>query len=283
MAFGKKKKVESSVAVTQQNVSTLASQALARMRNTQVNLPMRIVGTSPLLMHRFGEKAVIEMLSSMVGNKLPRGNKDLTAEYEASWYRNEKGQLALPLRLIKACIIEGAISTDGVASKAELKRGLRVCGNTALIRTADNAPMRLSRDEHMDIRLVRNNGGSPDVRARALIPAGYHMDVVLQFSPAMLSIDAVVSAFSAAGATIGLCDFRPARGGECGTFEIQPLSETDVPRILKESIVPEEGFTIPEQLLTAFNSIPEDKLTDPARKVKSLIKNGKNVLESEAE
>jgi hypothetical protein len=135
----------------------------------------------------------------------------------------------------------------------------------------------------MDIRLVRNNGGSPDVRARALIPAGYHMDVVLQFSPAMLSIDAVVSAFSAAGATIGLCDFRPARGGECGTFEIQPLQETDVPRILKESVVPEEGFTIPDQLLTAFNSIPEDKLTDPARKVKSLIKNGKNALDLEAE
>lgn len=261
MAFGKKKQTNTQQ-VTQQNVSTLASQALAKMRSTKVLLAMRLTGTSPILVHQFGEKALIEMLSGMVGLKLPRGNKDLKGEFEASPYQNMKGDDVIPCRLVKACFVEGAISTDGVASKAELKRGLRILGHTAPIRKAK---------KEMDVRLVRNMGGSPDVRARAIFDAGWTLDIVAQFSPAILAVDAVIAASQAAGATIGLCDFRPARGGEYGAFDVEILPDHEVARVLKECASPERTPVIPPELLTSFNALPDDKISDHGRKAKALI------------
>jgi hypothetical protein len=273
MAFGKKK-IAGSESINQQNVSLLASQALARARNTKVQLAMRFTGTSQLLVKQFGEKAIIQMLSTMCGLKLPRGNKDLTQEYEVSAYTNINDQEVLPCRVIKAAIVEGAISTDGVATKAGLKRSLRVLGHTAPIRNAKKS---------MDVRLVRNDNGGPDVRARAIYETGWYVDIVVQFSPSILAVDAVIAAAQAAGETIGMCEFRPDRSGEYGTFSVDVLREAHhVPRILKETSVLERIPVIPPELLRAFNALPEDALTDKAGKAKALVNGGKHNMETGA-
>lgn len=81
-----------------------------------------------------------------------------------------------------------------------------------------------------------------------------------------------MAALSAAGETIGLCDWRPDKGGEYGTFRVEALTKKEeVTRILKECSVPEHQYQIPPELLRAFNAVPDDKLSDPTRKVKSLI------------
>ncbi len=57
MAFGKKKQAEGP-RVDQSNVFELASQALARKRSTRVRLAIAVTLVSPMLMHRWGQKAV---------------------------------------------------------------------------------------------------------------------------------------------------------------------------------------------------------------------------------
>jgi hypothetical protein len=267
MAFARKKKTDTAlVLVTQGNVAQTAAEALQKARATQIQLALRLTADSPILMHRWTQKAITQMLGKMTGRQLPRPPKDLTEECDNAWYRNTKGQPAIPCRIIKAAIIEGAIGTDGVVTKAELKRNLRVVGHTS--------PVHLARPIQHDIKIAKNNG-SVDLRGRAIAPEGSYFDVVLQF-PRSLSVDKVMSAVDAAGAQIGICDWRPDTGGEYGTFHVDVLGgdPKTIQKIIQACQVPEEEFKIPERLLRAFNSIPEEKLTDSARKVKSLIQEG---------
>lgn len=272
MGFGKKKEV--ATGVEQDNIILLATKALAARRATRVQLPMRLTCATPMLNHRWTQKAVTQMLGKMVGMEIPREPKDLTKEFNESWYRNTKGEPAVPCRVIKAAIIEGAISTGKVVSKAELRRELRVRGYTSPLRFLDDKGKQVDVKTllEMDVRIAANQGGSPDIRSRALVPQNAYFDVVLEF-PKTLSPDKVIAALSAAGDTIGLCDWRPERGGEYGTFTVDVLEQKDIQRILKENSVPEDEFKIPEQMLRAFNAIPPEKLNDTGRKVKAVTEN----------
>lgn len=270
MAFGKKKTV-SATNVDQNNVALLATQALATLRATRVRLVVRLV-LDPVLMNRWTSKAIVMMLGKMCGKELPRPPKDLTEEFKDSWYRNEKGEVALPCRLIKAAIVEGAISTGKVVSKAELKRELRVCGFTSPI--YDRNGKKLMVDElQMDVRPARNASGGPDLRSRAIVPAGSYVDIVLDFPPT-LSPDKVMAAVDGAGGTIGFCDWRPERGGEFGTFSIDTDRITndkkEIEKVLRDCSTPEEQFVIPQDLLRAFNAATRDIMPDPVRKAMSV-------------
>lgn len=258
MAFGKKK---TTVIFDQSNVHMLASEALKQKRASQVQLALRLTGETPLLMHRWSTKAIIEMVGKMVGQPQPRAAKDLTEEYEASYYRNEDGEVALPCRILKAAIVEGAIATQGVTTKADLKRSLRVLGYTT--------PLHMKAKMHMDARIASNNG-TPDMRARAIIPAGYHFDIVVQFGT-VLTPDQVIAAIDGAGCAIGLCDFRPEKGGDFGTFSIDTLPDSEIKRILNDCSSPEEQYVIPPGFLHAFKASTSTPTSDSTRKVMAVV------------
>lgn len=260
MAFGRKKNVEMNY--NQSNVSELASAALRKMRATRVRLPMRLTFETPILTQRWTTKAVRKMLGNMVGMPEPKENKDLTKDYEDSWYRNKKGDPVIPCRIVKAAVVEAAVATAGVVTKADLKRSMRVLGYTAPIREAK---------KEMDVKIVRNSNGQPDVRSRALFEPGCYIDVVLEFGMP-LSPDQIVAAADAAGNAIGLCEWRPEKGGDFGTFTVAPLPSdaATVNRILKECSIPEDEFVIPPEMLQAFNAIPTEKLNEGGKKVRAL-------------
>jgi hypothetical protein len=273
MGFGKKKTAPAGN-VDQSNVALLATQALATMRATRVRLVVRLT-LDQVLMNRWTNKAIVQMLGKMVGKELPRPPKDLTTEFEESWYRNERGEVALPCRLVKAAIVEGAISTGKVVSKAELKRELRVCGFTTPIYSPDGEKL-LVADLIMNVRPAKNASGGPDLRSRAIVPAGSYVDIVLDFPPT-LSPDKVMAAVDGAGSTIGFCDWRPERGGEFGTFAIDTdrisNDKKEIDRVLKDCCSPEEEFVIPQELLRAFNAVPRESMSDPVRKAMSTAEN----------
>jgi hypothetical protein len=269
MPFPKKSKGDAEFAsFNQQNVSELATRALQKQLATRVNLALRVTMQTPLLVQRWTTKAVRKMLGNMVGMPEPREAKDLTKDFDESWYRNTKGKAVMPCRILKAALVEGAISTGKTVSKAELNRGLRVLGYTSPL----NVPQGDGDNEiHMDVKIVRNAGGQPDVRARAQFPVGTYFDAVLSFG-LPLTPDKVMAAALAAGQTIGLCEWRPAKGGDLGTFSIEVLDggEKTVQRILKECDIPEDEFILPPEMLRAFQAIPQEKLNDSQRKVRAL-------------
>ena len=265
--YGKKKEPVILKQPAQEDLFQLASEALRKTRGTRLRLPVEIAFTSPILMQRWTTKAVRKMLGKMVGMEVVQSFKDLTEDYEDSWYRNDQGAPALPCRIFKASFVEGAISTSKLVTKADIRRSLRVLGHTAPLLLPKNE------DKEMDTKIVHNSNGSPDVRARALFPEGTKCRLVIEFG-LPLTVDKVMAAIEAAGATIGVCEWRPDKGGDFGTFEVNPLpsDEKSVQKILHECRHPEDEFVLAPEMLRAITSIPDEKLSDGARKVKALAK-----------
>lgn len=268
MAFGKKKQVDSGPKVNQANVYELASQALARQHATRVQLGLRVTLVSPMLMHRWGQKAVLQLVGKMVGQDVPRTAKDLTDDYEQSWYRNVNDDLVVPCRIMKESFCSGGGDNVGaIVSKAQLGRELRVLGHTALVVPPKGTPVRT-----MNVDITRTSTGTPQPTARALVPEGAYFDLVLEFPPT-LTPDKVMAACEAAGNVIGIGDWRPEKGGEHGTFTIQPVPSTpkEIGRILKTCMLAEQKFELPIEMLRAFNAIPTEKLNDVERKVRATL------------
>lgn len=285
MAFGRKRAPASAVKIDQTNVAQLALEALRSKRATNVRLAVRLRFNSPIMMHCWSQKAVIMMLGNMTGDKQARPPKDLTEEFQASIYRNVRDEIVIPTRVIKACIVNGAGGTEGMVSKAQLKRELRVMGHATPVRGSDGKLVETGNAD-MDVRIASNNG-TPDIRSRALFPEGCYVDIVLQF-PVTLTPTQVMAAIESAGQTIGVCDMRPEKGHEFGTFEIETENvasdEKTINRILRECSAEEKRYQIPESMRRAFSNVAADGLTDGQRKVKALVDhvNGQNGTEAPA-
>jgi hypothetical protein len=82
-----------------------------------------IVGTTPLIVHRFSEKAKRQMLDAMQGRKTPTTAKDPDAEYEACFYRFADGTTGFPVIAFKAATVSAARFYGKAVSMVGLRLG----------------------------------------------------------------------------------------------------------------------------------------------------------------
>lgn len=80
--------------------------AIDRIAVETIDVP--IIGTTPLIMHRFAEKAKRQMLDNMQGRKSPKTARDPQADYEDSFYRLEDGGYGFPVIAFKAATVEAS-------------------------------------------------------------------------------------------------------------------------------------------------------------------------------
>jgi hypothetical protein len=83
-----------------------AQVAISRIGTEALRVPL--VGTAPLIVHRFSEKAKRQMLDAMQGRKSPKEAKDPEAEYEAAFYRTDDGGYGIPVIAFKAATVSAA-------------------------------------------------------------------------------------------------------------------------------------------------------------------------------
>ena len=107
------KKIAPSISTS--NIDHLAK--YYRQKEAYSLMPLRLVGTTPLLMHAWGAKALIAMIGKMTGHDVPRGNKDLTEEYKEAFYRNVEEEMVIPCRIVKRCMLNGALATKKAVTK----------------------------------------------------------------------------------------------------------------------------------------------------------------------
>jgi len=86
-------------------------------------LTVPIVGTAPLLVNKFSEKAKRQMLDNMQGRKSPKQAKDPKAEYEAAFYMIKDGTYGFPAIAFKAA----TVSASRFYGKSVTQVGLRQC------------------------------------------------------------------------------------------------------------------------------------------------------------
>jgi hypothetical protein len=192
-------------------------------------LRVPIVGTSPLIMHRFSEKAKRQMLDAMQGRKTPKQPKDPEAEYLAAFYRFEPSGYGHPAIAFKDATVSAARFYD----KSVTMTGLRQCiwfigeigaDGIQLVRVDGEPQMR------EDVVRVGNKGADlryrPEFRQWAAV-----LDVT--YVRSALTRNSVLSLIDAGGMGVGVGEWRPEKGGDFGTYRVDSDRDAEALEIVR--------------------------------------------------
>jgi hypothetical protein len=185
-----------------------------------------LMGTSPLIVHRFAEKAKKEILNKQKqsANK-GRKAKDPLQDFNDSVYLLPDGRHGFPAVSFKAAGVGACTSLAGV-TKVAARQAFHVNGELSTrpgvfegaVTTEELVPI-FSRPPTIREDMVRIAMGGTDIRYRAQY---WPWAVILQvaYNPTALSAEQVLNLFNVAGFACGVGEWRPERDGQNGQFRI---------------------------------------------------------------
>jgi hypothetical protein len=182
-----------------------------------------IIGTAPLIIHRFAEKAKRAMLDAMQGRQSVKEPKDPKAEYEAAFHRLKDGRPGFPVLGFKAATVGGARFYAKVTMTG-LKQCLFFSGEPGMDGTL-LAP--IEGEPHMREDAVTINRSGRDLRYRPEFPEWSTM-LDVTYVTSMLTRGSVLSLIDAGGMGVGVGEWRPERDGAFGTYRIDPTKKVEV-------------------------------------------------------
>ena len=180
-----------------------------------------IKGISPLIQHRFSEKAKRQMAEKHAGKRTKnREIRDPNAEFEEAAYRMPDGSPAISLMAFKNSIISVAHKDIGI-EKTLVRKAVFVVGThsefdgpvTAMV--ADDPTMRTD-----PVKV----GMSTDLRYRPMFEE-WKVQITMDLRTDLITPEDLANLVNHAGFSVGIGDWRPEKGGEFGRFEL----DRDVP------------------------------------------------------
>jgi hypothetical protein len=197
----------------------------------QEEIQFNILGTSPLLMHRYQQKAWQQLLfPSEAKNRAERAQtmKHVPVEeFRGALYRNrsdkEPSLIHLPPGAIHGALASAALDIPG-AKKSQIERLTQVIGTQINLFGVPQLFMSMVRNSDMN--------RTPDVRTRPLFPE-WACTVTIRYTQRIITERAVASLLGAAGMIVGIGDWRPQKGGGYGCFQLVDDKDEDFKRIVK--------------------------------------------------
>lgn len=187
-------------------------------------LTVPIVGTAPLLVHKFSEKAKRQMLDNMQGRKSPKQAKDPKSEYEAAFYHLKDGAYGFPAIAFKAATVSASRFYGKSVTMTSLRQFVFVHGEPS----EDGQQMvRITGEPTMREDVVRVGMGGTDLRYR---PQFTEWSTVLEvtYVTSALTRDSLLSLIDAGGLGVGVGEWRPEKKGDFGTYRIDPTRDVEV-------------------------------------------------------
>jgi hypothetical protein len=184
-----------------------------------------LVGTAPLIVHKFSEKSKIQMLDAMQGRKTPKQPKDQEAEYLAAAYRHDDGTYGFPVIAFKAASVS-ACRFFGKSMPMTLARQC-IFFNAELSKRDGQKLARIVGEPHMREDVVRVGMGGTDLRYRPEFTE-WSTKIEVTFVKSMLTRESVLSLIEAGGMGVGVGEWRPEKKGDFGTYQIDPTCEVEV-------------------------------------------------------
>lgn len=176
-----------------------------KIKTAQVTLR----GTTPLIVHRFAEKARKEMLDKQMGvAKQKKAFKDPERDYLDSLYTLPDGTPGFPAVAFKAAAVSAA--NDAGIQKVLARRAFHITGGELL---PINGGHRMRED------VVRIAMGTADIRHRAEFPE-WEVTVPVAYNASIITLEQLVNLFNIAGFGVGVGEWRPERNGINGTWEV---------------------------------------------------------------
>lgn len=183
-----------------------------------------IIGTSPLLMHRFSEKAKRQMLDNMQGRKTPKQVKDPEAEYEAAFYRLKDGRYGMPAIAFKAASIGACRFYGKSVTMASTRQYMFFHGEVG---EDGQQLVAIDGEPHMREDVVTVGQSGHDLRYRPEFPE-WSTTLSVTYVTSALARGSVLSLIDAGGMGVGVGEWRPEKKGDFGTYRIDPSRDVEV-------------------------------------------------------
>jgi len=211
-------------AKTAESTEAPAPQVVVPRINAET-LEIPIIGTSPLITHKFSEKAKRQMLDNMQGRKNPKEPRDPDADYMQAFYRHDDEQPGVPIIAFKAATVSAARLFDKSVTMVLLRQTLFFSGDFSKAEGMQLA--RIVGDPHMREDVVRVGNGGTDLRYRPCFNE-WSTTLNVTYVRSMLTRESVLSLLEAGGLGVGVGEWRPERNGDFGTFRIDDTQEVRV-------------------------------------------------------
>lgn len=195
-----------------------------------------VVGTAPLIVHRFDEKAKQMMLDTQQGRKRPKAHRDPQQDFENALHRLPNGDYGFPATGFKASMVGGArYFQDKKLSMTLLKQALFVLGDGPdMLVPIESAEPKMREDT------VRIGAGTSDLRYRPMFDP-WSAVVQVVYLPSLMDLESIVALVDAGGLG-GIGEWRPSAPksatGVYGTFEVdesREVTEVSLDRVRPKS------------------------------------------------
>jgi hypothetical protein len=189
---------------------------------------LAIIGDTPLIVHAWSQKAKEQMLLQQM--KLPRSRdpKDPVDAFLRSMYRTDTNHYGIPAVGVKNAMVTACTSVEGI-TKTAARQAFIIVGERGktkaafadlfspqdLVRLLSPNPPTLREDM---VRLA-GIGNTADLRYRAEFWP-WACKLTIRYNQNVLSIDQLANLLNTAGFGVGLCEWRPERDGQSGTFHV---------------------------------------------------------------
>ncbi len=203
-------------------VSDLPQVVIDKIASETISVP--IIGTAPLLVHKFSEKAKRQMLDNMQGRKSPKVAKDPKAEYEAAFYYTKSGEPGFPAIAFKAATVSASRFYGKSVTMTSLRQFCFFHGEPS----PDGQQMVVIEGEpSMREDVVRVGMGGTDLRYR---PQFLEWSTMLQvtYVTSALTRDSLLSLIDAGGMGVGVGEWRPEKRGDFGTYTVDGTRDVEV-------------------------------------------------------
>lgn len=202
------------------------SEVIQITRVARETILVPIIGTAPLIVSRFSEKAKRAMLDKQQGRTTLKEKRDPQTEYEASLYQLGEGY-GFPAVGFKKATIGGARYYGKKLTMTELRQYLFFGGETSP--TESQMLVRIQGEPKLREDYVRLAGAnrSADLRYRGEF-AEWNAVLKILYVKTCISRDSVLSLVEAGGMGVGVGEWRPERNGEFGTYQLDEKRKVEV-------------------------------------------------------
>lgn len=212
---------------------------IKRIQRQEVRIP--IIGTAPLVVSKFSEKAKAQMREAQSGQKRLRKVRDPESDFQGARHRIgvDEGWDGFPASGLKGAIVGGArFFNDKKLNMTLLKQSIFVLGEgeEMLIPIQYESGGRKPKLYGVDLEpkqheaMVRNATGVADFRFRPM----YHpwsMELSIIYMPDLMNLESLVALVDAGG-FVGIGEWRPgskqSQTGSWGTFQVDDSKEVQL-------------------------------------------------------
>lgn len=178
-------------------------------------LELTLIGDSPLITHRWDEKAKREMLEKQQKKARPgKEERDPQAEYEASLYHHEDGGYGFPMIAFKASAVTVCSQIEGI-SKVFARQTFHVVGGDLA---------KIHGEPVMREDMVRIGMGTANLRYRAEFKEWWTA-ITIEYNSSAISEEQLINMFNTAGFGVGVGEWRPEKDGRNGRFHVASEAE----------------------------------------------------------